>query len=465
MAPVQTLDIELLASEQVDIGHTFVYEVELDLDTFKRRLEAAVDMKRFNSVLPGPAPFGGLEWFLQVFVREDEAEVRLWQWVEDAGGETEPEPERAPFSVSIRLRASPDGDQWQSLATLIVPQHELPTNEQGYRIISLKIPSDQLTESDSSRLWSRRYRLDVAFVRHDDWSRGSSMTSLQGGQAASKGTPQSSVSSSPSPVVNFLTLRQSVLNSDLQWHRSPHDIKMVFPASSPSAVLWTSAEFLSALSPYFKTLLSSDFSEAVTTYVDPSGAEGGGGPTSSTGGKRDEEDSDYDCDDFLFSCASPPKVDSAGSRPYRTLFLQASYSTFRALLSFVTTQQVSFAPLCSTLSGKERDAKRTSTPSAQDSHPTSPKSLFCLGDFLDIPAVRTLAIHDFRRQLTPKIAAVELFSSTAAKHVNILACALRYVVKSWADVKDSDEMKRIRQQVKDGEIPHGGMVMTELLGS
>jgi hypothetical protein len=24
-------------------------------------------------------------------------------------------------------------------------------------------------------------------------------------------------------------------------------------------------------------------------------------------------------------------------------------------------------------------------------------------------------------------------------------------------------MKKIRQQVKDGEIPHGGMVMTELL--
>jgi hypothetical protein len=120
---------------------------------------------RFNSALPGPAPFDGSSWYLLLRdLTADNVSLQLWQQIDLAAEEETTSV--APTSISLRLSTSKDGLEWVHLVDEVASGAKLALDSKGYRIVTLKVPSEHLKNAQPARLWSRRYRLSIAFFRH-----------------------------------------------------------------------------------------------------------------------------------------------------------------------------------------------------------------------------------------------------------------------------------------------------------
>ncbi|ORY69414.1 hypothetical protein BCR35DRAFT_334247 [Leucosporidium creatinivorum] len=279
--------------------------------------------------------------------------------------------------------------------------------------------------------------------------------------------------------------------------KRPNDVRLVFP--SLGAVLWESSTFLANSSPYFTTLLaSSNFTESVRRKRKRSKTQNGGAsskladpdndprsskatanPTLVTGseqggGECDSDDSDEDSDDFL-KRRSPPSVEDDsddGDFTYREVNItETAYTTYRAVLLYLHSGHIAFAPLSCTLLPLNRGAQQTreqlleahlsSKPSQP--FPVSPKSVYRLAHLLEIPSLCALSLAELRSQLTINNAARELFSKTSALYDDLRAVILAFVVKNWAEVKASEGMKEMETKARTGQLPHSAAIFFELL--
>ncbi|GAA6032230.1 hypothetical protein JCM8097_007135 [Rhodosporidiobolus ruineniae] len=395
------------------VADQLVYEVGLDVDSLRRLFKQNELTSTRNDLLGLSSTSPKVkEWRLQVLPPPDtnsaSVKFRVWRWFEDDDKKA-----NLPLAVSLRLFSS---------------------NSAG--------------ESGWTELESATRTLDTML----DVQKGFAIATL-------------AVRSASSPCVKS-TNRSAFEGHNLS--RSPHDIKLVFASSSSTNNhLWTSAASLSRLSPYFKTLLSSEFSEAVT-YHEGESIDSAAAPSEDNAVDRDEDDSDHEADDAFFSSSSKPVQSSAGSLPYRQITItDATFSTYRALLAHAATGHLRFAHLRSARSARSSDhlsyLKRQVTSTPNTPLPVSAKSIYRLAHFLDIPDACSLALRDFRRQLTPEVATIELFSPGIAHHDALRTTALDYVVKSWPDVKGSEAFRAIKQRIRDGELPHAAQIMVELM--
>ncbi|ORY69453.1 hypothetical protein BCR35DRAFT_334284 [Leucosporidium creatinivorum] len=277
--------------------------------------------------------------------------------------------------------------------------------------------------------------------------------------------------------------------------KRPNDVRLFFP--DLNAELWESSSFLSASSPYFKTLLASDdFTESVRrsrkrpkieereVIVLDHGLRAGSRARSATAseshaGEEEEEeegdgdDSDEDSDDFI-KRRSPPSIEDTsndGDFTYREVKItETAYTTYCAVPLYLHSSHITFAPLASNLLPHNPDAKQTreqlvdqhlsSTPSQP--FPVSPKSVYRLAHLLEIPSLCALALAELKSQLTFANAAKELFSSISV-YDDAREPLLEFVVEHWKEVKASAGMKEVEAMVKAGELPSAGVVYAELL--
>jgi len=143
-----------------------------------------------------------------------------------------------------------------------------------------------------------------------------------------------------------------------------------------------------------------------------------------------------------------------------------AYRTYRALLYYLHTGSISFAPLTSTYNVERANAAaetRTGDfPSrlifcnenavvASSTHFTAPdrdiqwtsaKSMYRLCDMLDISEVKTAAVQYIKDSLTPDNVIPEIFSVFASKYDEIYKAELDYVKTRWAEIRSSSHFKK-----------------------
>lgn len=163
---------------------------------------------------------------------------------------------------------------------------------------------------------------------------------------------------------------------------------------------------------------------------------------------------------------------SAGQRRYIAI-RDLAFTTLRALLLFIQTGRVEFAPLNSTIeagstnvvstvddgqsektasfgvSGIERKVSKRKREGAvisgacQRMMATSPKSAYRAACKYDLESLRQLADHAMDEQITSKNILTELFDSFTFTYPEILRKRLVYVFKHWNDIPNKNELAQI----------------------
>ncbi|GAA5886163.1 hypothetical protein JCM6882_004284 [Rhodosporidiobolus microsporus] len=283
------------------------------------------------------------------------------------------------------------------------------------------------------------------------------------------------------PGLNAASLTPDILASRVcseNLEAFPPRVRLFFPAvGGEGAELWVSGSVVSKAVPYFKDLLSSDFSEATPRRAKRARQSGAAPLPLPPHTDRDFDDSDDETDAFLFS-TKPPQLDKSAETSdlsFREISItQTAFSTYHALLVYVETGFVHFAPL--------RSASSPSDPSASFSRkdfisqklndklllpvPVSPKSLFRLADLLRLPdddPLSALCLRAISDSLTHHSAAHELFSDVSVCHDEVRKVVLEYVVKNWDAVSETQSWKETMDKIHAGEMPETAPVLIELM--
>lgn len=184
------------------------------------------------------------------------------------------------------------------------------------------------------------------------------------------------------------------------------------------------------------------------------------------------DDSDDETDDIITQSGTPRLEDDMddGDFTYREIVItETAYSTYRAVLLYLHTSHISFAPLSSTLhllhptskQSRRQRIEKSLLASPKYPSPVSPKSVYRLAHLLEIPSLLALALDKFKSQLSTANAAEELFSDTSALYDDVRAVA--HVVAHWAEVRASQGWRDVNAKIKVGELPHAGAILVELM--
>ncbi|KAK4699318.1 hypothetical protein P7C70_g6946, partial [Phenoliferia sp. Uapishka_3] len=210
--------------------------------------------------------------------------------------------------------------------------------------------------------------------------------------------------------------------------------------------LHSNSSFLSAASPYYKTLLSSGFSE-VAGQVSSAQLMEHSTPPGSKKRARSSEDSDEDVD--LPVPTTPPAT------PYRIPITETPYVTYREVLRWIHTQEIQFATLKSVRVAVGDNESETSF--AQSSGflsspiPTSPKSVHRLADLLELPILQELALTSIISQISVTNVVQELMSEFCRLYEPVQEALIVYAAKHWAEVREGEGWKSLQERVANGD--------------
>ncbi|GAA5848248.1 hypothetical protein JCM9279_000989 [Rhodotorula babjevae] len=265
----------------------------------------------------------------------------------------------------------------------------------------------------------------------------------------------------------------------------PSAVRLFFPAHDdcPAAELWTAQHLLTSSSPYFRTLFKSGLAECIPVAAQSAQKEASAavlvdGPVRSD---QDFDDSDDETDDFIFE-RDEPSCALVTSEYKQVVITQAAYSTYCAVVLWLKTGYIAYAPISSSFSsigtGVDGDTSMQSaavTPTRRDAlkaartadrslpSPVSPKSVYRLAHILELPELETHALRHFGKTcLTLETAPVELFSDLSRDHATWRAVILDWVVERYDEVKRTTAWKEVKRRVADNEIERVAHVLLEL---
>ncbi|BGO92113.1 hypothetical protein NBRC10512v2_004377 [Rhodotorula toruloides] len=207
------------------------------------------------------------------------------------------------------------------------------------------------------------------------------------------------------------------------------DVRFLFPhAPSGGAELWADADFLAHASPFFSSLLSSGVPQ------------------------------EY-----------PMKLSNDTSLQYKQIQItETSFSTYRAVLAYLRTDSIEFAPLSSDCKPLSTDAKHTRrhylAVSLDAKLPTlvSPKSTYRLAHLLELGALQKICINRLRHVLRPENAPIELFSSVSQLYDDWRKVILDYILDNWDAVMKTDSWKKKKGEIDSRKLPESAPILLEL---
>ncbi|GAA5950286.1 hypothetical protein JCM10213_003867 [Rhodosporidiobolus nylandii] len=262
-------------------------------------------------------------------------------------------------------------------------------------------------------------------------------------------------------VLEGLARRTAGLNLE----QLPHNVRLFFPyVHKDGAALWIKGDILSRSSPYLKDLLSSDFAEAQprrSKRARTSGAaEVAPAPAQE---EKDIEDSDDETDEFLFS-KKPPSLSSSSEADdisFRQVTVtQTAFSTYHAILVYLQTGFIHFAPLSSSfpLVHPAFSTRRDFLASKHDEDPSlpllvSPSAAYRLAHLLQLADLQERCLNEVRASLTVQGAAAELFSDTSVAYEELRKVVLEFVKENWAKVRESEGWKDCEAKAERDEVP------------
>jgi hypothetical protein len=256
------------------------------------------------------------------------------------------------------------------------------------------------------------------------------------------------------------------------------DVRLFFPNLSEEGLeLWAKSTVLADASPYFKTLLESGFLEGTKTHSKRRRTETLSTNAGAAAG-RDElsfEDSDDEADEVYL--ARQPNLDYVELEDFEYREVQivnTAFSTYRAVLVWLLTSYIHFAPLTSTThpvvnaSPKKNLTRYRYLLEYSENEPklplpVSPKSVYRLAHLLELSNLQTLALCNLKSQLTKENVALELFGDVSGCYDEVRAIELDLAAKEWAFVKTSPAMAGVSQKVREGGYPHFAEIMVQLL--
>ncbi|GAA5978937.1 hypothetical protein JCM5350_004183 [Sporobolomyces pararoseus] len=170
------------------------------------------------------------------------------------------------------------------------------------------------------------------------------------------------------------------------------------------------------------------------------------------------------------------------SRPRSEVIVaDASYSTFRALLYYLYTNQVSFTPLASTFyAAKDRASNlniafpyttRKSfiiahSPRGSSKEPIGPasaKALYRLADKMGLSELKLLAFEHIVSSLTPQNVVYEAFGSFSMRFEEVKRVEVNFLLQHWNEVKSSGSMAKVFAFLRTGRFPGFEEVWLSLL--
>ncbi|GAA5905973.1 hypothetical protein JCM5296_001305 [Sporobolomyces johnsonii] len=262
-------------------------------------------------------------------------------------------------------------------------------------------------------------------------------------------------------------------------HRSPNDVCFQFPRTS--CQLWSNEDNLRKLSTYYDSLLSSDFAEGSTSSQAV--------PSFSSLAEYTYDDSDVETDALKLGWKATSKKGEKqaqhkkqgqnmerGGVPFKTVtIVDTAYTTYSAVLVWIATGYIRFAPLRSKFkSGDKGDKSDKQARAAEvnkifsrrDSQlppPVSPKSVYRLAHLLEIPDLLQLALDNFKSQLSPANVAYELYSDVSCSYEAIRDVALDFTVANWKEVSKAEGTREMEQRAYAEELPKAAMGTVMLL--
>ncbi|KAH8925591.1 hypothetical protein BT69DRAFT_1101455 [Atractiella rhizophila] len=226
--------------------------------------------------------------------------------------------------------------------------------------------------------------------------------------------------------INHIVNRFNNLQNHLQLFDDPLYSDVAFAFSGPHGKMvkiYTASKLLRTASEYFSDMF----------------AFGGFGMGPSS--IRDD-DSDKELDKAIFHQPLEPR-----DNPHSVTVVaikHSCYSTYRALLYYLLSGEISFAPLRSSkLPDKETEAEQeadlSSNTSPWASRPirVSPKSIYRLADEHRIIPLRELALQSITAGLTVQGVLAEVSSSFAREYDEVRHAGIQFLAQHWADVKET----------------------------
>ncbi|GAA6058222.1 hypothetical protein JCM3770_005023 [Rhodotorula araucariae] len=329
------------------------------------------------------------------------------------------------FSAQWLHRAVPD----RSDNGEIVARYSLYLDKDAFRA------AEQASSGEYSQSTHRRYRLKVA-IEHIE------PPAPDGG--AFVGRVQRNPDTTHTPI--------------------PHDVRLFFPfVGEAGAELWTTSHLLSYSSSYLKDFLASDFAESVKIGSKRARTSKTPDPITEERPPKDFDDSDDEADAALFKKKPPALHDLAGlDFTYRQITItQAAYSTYRAVLRYLETDYIRFAPL-SSLSAPEAEAPRDDL---NDNLPpcVSPKSVYRLAHLLRLKELQEACLFKLCTALTHTNAAHELFDSASVLYDEWREVILDFVVNHFDDVSKTQSWIDMMERVERDEVPGAAGILVKLV--
>ncbi|KAK4704554.1 hypothetical protein P7C70_g1659, partial [Phenoliferia sp. Uapishka_3] len=227
------------------------------------------------------------------------------------------------------------------------------------------------------------------------------------------------------------------------------DVRFRFHRNGTSAELWANAATLREASPYFESLLSSNFKEGRRVCILETPVANA---LPSKAGEDDlGEDSDVDDLPNQRSFAqTPPR------HPVHQIDISShSYATYRAVLCWIITSHIEFAPLTSTFSDVNKDAKVArkkwiSDDFVKTAHhciAVSPKSVYRLAHFLELPVLQAVALKAIKSNLRVENILIELIGDAATTFEEIREVELKFAAKHWSKIKEHQSAEALAESM------------------
>ncbi|KAK4702802.1 hypothetical protein P7C70_g3418, partial [Phenoliferia sp. Uapishka_3] len=245
----------------------------------------------------------------------------------------------------------------------------------------------------------------------------------------------------------------------------PNNVRFTFPNGRE---LWANAATLAAASPYFKSLLESGFREGTTVFEER---------TESTSAEVNSIDFDDSDDEGLQpleealgrtpAASSSPAVDTCTHPIHHVKITQSSYITYLAVLCWISTGYIDWAPLSSSFSDTTTRANAISTTQKLNSLPipSSPKSIYRLAHFLELTELKKLALQAIKAQLTVENIMDELFSETSRTFDDVTDLLVEFVREHRKELSLKSDPKWREMADRVVGLQWGGRVAWKLVAA
>lgn len=166
--------------------------------------------------------------------------------------------------------------------------------------------------------------------------------------------------------------------------------------------------------------------------------------------------------------------------PFREVTIkETAYTTYEALLCYLLTSHISFAPLLRSSGGRgvPTDDPNGSDVATTPPHaaylasqrtqipllplPTSPKSLYRLAHLLELPKLRQLALKAIKERLDVRTVAWEVFGNESGVYDKVRKIEVEFVARHWEEVKGGRAFKEVKE--RRDKFPYFADVLVDLV--